>query len=327
MIQQLQKNCPTNQRLNHLPFKFSKIKLKYMFQLNWFSDWKLTIVPDMMFFFVLNPQLSPITSFRRPVLTPKQTWLTWRMTVSPIPAETWPCAEFSLKNLQAIKVWTIGISEIVTLENTRLLTVVDLHGCKFVELCFLCVLGSTSMHLLLCFVFWWEEVGCKPSRVSRISCMWLEVQPSTWHVASICVDLEKKQAANVERITLIEDTVSKGALFTKKTQKVFHLKFENPSWCSFCLGLGYSDHQPAWLTSTWRRSQEMQIILDGEQHLVVLRLTGAVVLKQRFCTGFKAAGNRRLIIYSTRRLKCQLRNHPWSININCQLILLKIDPN
>ena len=95
MIQQLQKNCPTNQRLNHLPFKFSKIKLKYMFQLNWFSHWKLTIVPNMMFFFVLNPQLSPITSFRRPVLTPKQTWLTWRMTVSPIPAETWPCAESS----------------------------------------------------------------------------------------------------------------------------------------------------------------------------------------------------------------------------------------
>jgi len=30
----------------------------------------------------------------------------------------------------------------------------------------------------------------------------------------------------------------------------------------------------------------MQIILDGEQHLVVLRLTGAVVLKQQFCTGF-----------------------------------------
>ena len=83
------------------------------------------------------------------------------MTVSPILVETWPCAEFSLKNLQTIKVLTIGVYEIVALENTNLLTVVDLHGCKFVEFSFLCVLGSTSRYLLLCFVLWWEEVGCK----------------------------------------------------------------------------------------------------------------------------------------------------------------------
>lgn len=193
MIQQLQKIVPPTKDWIIYPSNSPKS--------NWNIYVKLTIVPNMMFFFVLNPQLSPITSFRRPVLTPKQTWLTWRMTVSPIPAETWPGAEFSLKNLQAIKVLTIGVYEIVTLENTKLLTVVDLHGCRFVEFSFPCVLGSTSHvpSIVFCVVVGRSWLQAQPSRVIRISSVRLEVQPSTWHVASICVDLEKKQAAHVGR--------------------------------------------------------------------------------------------------------------------------------
>ena len=74
---------------------------------------------------------------------------------------------------------------------------------------------------MFCVVVGRSWLQALPSRVIRISSMRLEVQPSTWHVASICVDLEKKQAANVERITLIEDAVSKGALSTNKNTKCF----------------------------------------------------------------------------------------------------------
>ena len=74
-----------------------------------------------------------------------------------------------------------------------------------------------------------------PSRDGLVD---LQVQPSTWHVATICVDLEKKQVPWPHNLPS-----------TRSKHTFCHIM----KLCSFCFVCFL---------------QEMQVVLDGEQHLV-----------------------------------------------------------